>query len=73
MTVLRNHDFYPDGVRITVEWEAMQVGTSIFIPCIDTEKAKKQVKQVFLEKKWQFLTKIRVENKCLGVRVWRTV
>tara|TARA_R100001369_G_C3325037_1_gene169544 strand:- start:223 stop:378 length:156 start_codon:yes stop_codon:yes gene_type:complete len=51
----------------------MQVGTSIFIPCIDTEKAKKQVKQVFLEREWQFLAKVRVEMRHLGVRVWRIV
>tara|TARA_R110000822_G_scaffold95921_2_gene218829 strand:+ start:1590 stop:1745 length:156 start_codon:yes stop_codon:yes gene_type:complete len=51
----------------------MQVGTSIFIPCINTELAKKQVKQVFLSKEWQFLAKVRVETGYLGLRVWRTV
>ena len=63
MTVLRNYDLYPDGIRITVEWSAMQVRTSIFIPCIDTEKAKKQVKQVFLEREWQFLAKVVSNSK----------
>lgn len=73
MTVLRKHDLSPDGIRVTVEWSAMQVGTSIFIPCINTELAKKQVKQVFLSKEWQFLAKVRVETGYLGLRVWRTV
>jgi len=73
MTVLRNYDLSPDGVRIVVEWGAMQVGTSIFVPCIDTEKAKKQIKYVFTQKKWQFLAEVRIETGCLGLRIWRTV
>ena len=73
MTVLRNYDLSPDGVRIVVEWSDMQVGTSIFIPCIDTEKARKQVKSIFSGKKWQFLAKVRVETGYLGLRVWRTI
>lgn len=73
MTVLRSHDLAPDGVRIVVDWDAMHVGTSIFIPCINTEKAKKQVKNVLIERSWEFLSKVRIENNYLGLRVWRTM
>ena len=73
MTVLRSHDLAPDGVRIVVDWGAMHVGTSIFIPCINTEKAKKQVKNVLIERGWEFLSKVRIENRYLGLRVWRTM
>lgn len=73
MKVLRNYDLSPDGVKIAVDWDTMYVNTSIFVPCINTEEAKKQVKNVFVQRKWQFLTKIWVENGCLGLRVWRTL
>jgi hypothetical protein len=73
MKVLRNYDLSPDGVKIAVDWDTMHVNTSIFILCINTEEAKKQVKNVFVQRKWQFLTKIWVENGCLGLRVWRTL
>ena len=73
MTVLRSHDLAPDGVRIVVDWGAMHVGTSIFVPCIDTEKAKKQIKSVFMARHWEFLSRVRVENRYLGLRVWRTM
>ena len=62
MTVLRSHDLAPDGVRIVVDWDAMHVGTSIFIPCINTEEAKKQVKNVLIERSWEFLSKVRIEK-----------
>jgi hypothetical protein len=51
----------------------MHVGTSIFIPCINTEEAKKQVKNVLIERSWEFLSKVRIENNYLGLRVWRTM
>jgi len=56
-----------------VEWADMAVGTSIFIPCIDTTKAKGQLKTVFKAKKWEHSMDIRVESGLLGVRVWRTL
>jgi adenosine deaminase len=71
--VLRTYDLHPDGVKISVSWDDMLVSTSIFVPCINTEEAKKQVKQVFLDKKWSFLTRISIENGFLGLRVWRTM
>lgn len=65
-------DIDPDGVRIRVNWDNMQVTGSVFIPCIDTEETKKQLKAVADMKLWTFDTQICVENKKLGVRVWRT-
>lgn len=73
LEILRANDLYPDGVKITVEWADMVVGASIFIPCIDTTKAKEQLKTVFKGKKWEYSMDIRVESGLLGVRVWRTL
>jgi hypothetical protein len=46
---LKLYDVNPDGVRIVVDWGAMVVGSSIFIPCINTNKALQQVKRICVE------------------------
>ena len=70
---LRTYDLSPDGVRVAVDWSQMLAGTSIFIPCINTSEAKKQVKQITVKKGWSIETRVRVEEGRLGVRVWRVV
>jgi len=37
----RIDELSPDGVLIVVQWDVMGVGSSAFIPCIDTVTAKK--------------------------------
>ena len=71
--IVRTYDLIPDGVKIVVAWENMGVGTSIFVPCINTEKGKKQLKSVAKMKAWEFKIQICVENKKLGLRAWRTM
>tara|TARA_R110000782_G_scaffold189632_1_gene279513 strand:+ start:215 stop:442 length:228 start_codon:yes stop_codon:yes gene_type:complete len=71
--VLKIDDLNPDGLRITVNWEVMDVKSSIFIPCINTEKAKDQLKKLAKRKKWEFEVQICIEDKKLGLRVWRIV
>jgi hypothetical protein len=69
--VLRIHDLSPDGVRIVVDWESMQVSDSVFIPCVNTENANKQIARVVRDLEWKHTTRISVENSKLGVRIWR--
>tara|TARA_R100000541_G_scaffold680_4_gene4176 strand:- start:861 stop:1088 length:228 start_codon:yes stop_codon:yes gene_type:complete len=71
--VLKIDDLNPDGLRITINWEVMDVKSSIFVPCINTEKAKDQLQKLAKRKKWEFEVQICVEDKKLGLRVWRTV
>ncbi len=66
-------DLAPDGVRIVIRWKSMHVGASLFIPCINTQKAKEQVVKLFRRKKWQVTSKIAIENGKLGIRIWRTL
>tara|TARA_Y100000592_G_scaffold29254_1_gene46674 strand:+ start:10104 stop:10325 length:222 start_codon:yes stop_codon:yes gene_type:complete len=73
MTALKNDELDPDGLCITVNWDAMDVGWSFFLPCLDVEKAQKQIKSIEKLKNWKFKTQTRVENKKLGLRVWRTM
>jgi len=73
MMALKIEDLDPDGVLVTINWEIMDVGWSFFLPCLDVEKAQMQLKDVEKLRNWKFKTQTCVENKKLGLRVWRTV
>jgi hypothetical protein len=73
MKVLRTYDLSPDGVAIEVNWESMTVGASIFVPCINTDSAVKQVNKIMSEKQWSADHRLRIEDGNLGVRFWRTL
>lgn len=70
---LRIDDLAPDGVKIIVDWDAMVVGASIFTPCVNTVKAKKQFLDIAQRKNWNVEVRVRIENEMFGVRMWRTV
>ena len=68
----RTYDLNPDGVRVIINWDKMVTNASIFVPCVNTDKALKQIKQITKEKGWGIETKILIEGGKLGLRVWRT-
>ena len=70
---LKTDDINPDTVKIIIQWDKMVVGASVFVPCIDTEKAKRQLEKVAELKSWQVAMRVRIENEMFGVRIWRTV
>ena len=70
---MKTDDLNPDKVKVIVEWGGMVVGASVFVPCIDTDKAKKQITKIAEIKGWTFETRVRIENDMFGVRIWRTV
>lgn len=61
----------PDGVELQVPWDSLRVGYSVFIPCVDTEKAKTQAKALCAMRGWKVKVADRIERGCLGIRVWR--
>ena len=63
----------PDGVRIEVDWERFSLGSSVFIPCINTVKASQQVKYVTAGMNMLVQITTRAENNRWGIRVWRTL
>lgn len=71
MVVLTVDQVAPDGLRMVVDWDQLRVGSSLFIPCINTTKAKKDVLVIFERKGWRMRYAIRVENGFWGVRFWR--
>jgi|TARA_R110000822_G_scaffold9445_4_gene36622 hypothetical protein len=66
-------DIYPDGVTITVDWGAMEVDMSVFVPCINSEEAKLQAEKVAKKQGWRVKTQPRIEDGIFGVRIWRTL
>ena len=52
--VLRVHDINPDGIRVVINWDALVVGASMFIPCINTNQATQQLTTITDKKgrKW---------------------
>ena len=71
--IFRTYDLHPDGVRVTVNWDKMVIGASVFIPCIDTEEAIKQSTKIFAVRGWTLYHRVRIEGGNLGLRIWRTM
>ena len=71
--VLRTDELAPDGVKIVILWSAMVVNSSVFVPCIDTELAIKDLRRITEAKGWKTVTKVRSESGKRGVRIWRTM
>ena len=69
--MLKTDDLDPDGVRIVVNWENMVVNASIFIPCINVEKAKNQVYKITKAKNWEIIIRATIENNKFGLCIWR--
>ena len=61
----------PDGLLLVVDWDAMEVGSSVFLPCINTPLAIKQARGIFERRGWTMRVAIRAENNMWGVRIWR--
>ena len=66
-------DLHPDGVCITVAWDDMLVNMSVFVPCVNTDEAKKQSEKIAARRGWKVYVQPRIENEKFGVRIWRTL
>ena len=70
--VLKQDDLNRDGIKIRVNWEHMLISYSVFILCINTRAAVRQVKAIAKLKGWELETRVVIEEGKLGVRAWRT-
>jgi hypothetical protein len=71
--ILTISDLCPDGVKVAVRWDKMQIGASIFVPCINTVLARKQAKVIFNRFGWGLHAERRIEGGKYGLRIWRTI
>lgn len=71
MSLARDDELFHDGVRVIVDWDTMRVGSSAFVPCLNSYRLMRDVKKIFAKKGWQARFAVRTENHILGVRIWR--
>ncbi len=64
-------DIAPDGVDIAIDWDKFVVGSSVFIPCINTAAAVREVREVGKLETTQVDWRVVIEGGKYGVRVWR--
>lgn len=69
--VIKLGDLHPDGIRIVIDWDAWDVGMSVFVPCLNTESAVKHATAAAALKGHTVSCRVRIENLQLGVRIWR--
>jgi hypothetical protein len=60
-----------EKISYNVNWRNFKVGYSIFIPCIDTSVAKKDILRVTKRLKIEVITKLVIEEGVRGLRIWR--
>lgn len=63
----------PDGVPIDVVWDDFAVGSSVFIPAINTTKLIAQLKDVAHYHRWTIQHRVHSEGGKWGIRVWRVL
>lgn len=68
----RLNDIDPDGLRIVIPWGELRVGSSFFIPCINTESCERQVQTVAKRLGIVLASRTRIEGPYMGLRFWRT-
>lgn len=61
----------PDGKYIYVNWEALTVGASVFIPAVNMNELKKQIRAIALARNIKIRGVERIESGKLGMRFWR--
>lgn len=71
--MMRLGQLCPDGVVIEVNWDALEVGMSVFIPAVNLKELKKQVQTVANALQITLKSADRIENGRLGMRFWRVL
>ena len=66
------NDIDPDGLRIVIPWETLQVGDSFFVLCIRKDFCERQVNEIAKRLGVTLTARHRVEPQGLGLRFWRT-
>lgn len=59
------------GISFEIDWAKFKPGRTFFIPCLDTEAAKKEVLRVVKRLQYSVEMKGVIEGGIKGLRVWR--
>lgn len=60
-----------ERVEYEVNWRGFKRGTSIFIPCLDPDNAKKEVLITTNRLRLDIVMKVVIEDGVMGIRLWR--
>lgn len=60
-----------EGIPVVIEWHAMRLGTSFFIPALDTEPLTEQILSEAKKRRIKLVCKEVIENGKIGLRFWR--
>jgi hypothetical protein len=55
-----------------VEWDALEIGNSVFVPALNHTRLKAQIGVVAARKGMKLYGVPRIEGKKYGMRFWRT-
>lgn len=61
-----------EKVSYEINWKAFKRGSSIFIPCLDPKRARREVMEVLNRLKIKVVTQVKIEEGIRGLRIWRT-
>lgn len=61
----------PDGAVIGINWDAFEVGMSVFIPAVNLSMLNKQMQNIANDRSITLKGIERIENSKLGMRFWR--
>ena len=60
-----------EGIPVVIEWHAMKLGASFFIPALDTEPLTLQILREAKKRRFKLVHKEVIENGKIGLRFWR--
>lgn len=60
-----------EGVSYEIDWRKFKRGTSIFFPCLDSVRARKEIYTVLKRLRIKTVAKISIEDGVRGLRLWR--
>ena len=63
---------FNEGIPVIIEWHAMVLGASFFIPALDTEPLTIKILEVARKHGIRLKYLELVENGLIGLRFWRT-
>jgi hypothetical protein len=60
-----------EGIPVEIEWRNMTLGSSFFIPALDTEPLIEQILIEAKQHRIKLVHKETIENGKVGIRCWR--
>ncbi len=59
------------GLPVRISWNEFEVGTSVFIPCLDVKPVKEYVLAEANRRKYNVICKQVIDKNRYGLRCWR--